>query len=1614
MRRQIMGSLMGDPYDSSWADQYFAQMAQEKKRRSDAFAKNVELSFDEEALSNEVAKMFAGQLPAGTKLEKAKHPTMFAAVQDAFGKDDPRRRAMAEIKKNYAEFLRTPEFSGLTKEGRVNWDAGVMGPGQLLHIAQEATLDGTPSEKVKGQSLRDDVYRYFYRRADSGLFPDKRLMPAPGYEEWVAEQRAKPIEERDIGFAAGAAYTAGGSAAMHLTGRALTGIGVRGAAAGVAKFLTAQPILPGKLAGLAIYGGLAVTAGDALNNAIRKTDWYRSREDMPVARDVLALAPEIALDVMAGWPLARKAAQAVVVKAVERGVVSDGIVKAFHSKPSAEHIIELGKARRLEKVYLDKLQERLVSPAVDKFEKAALFKHLDELGRNPAETFAARPTTEGWRKLWHTEPTGVEGVIRRDAAYAYNYLDEMLARRPNVPAIRPGGDIVPVPGQIKNLGTVRPVGADSLPGSVVPRISPARNLLELPAGVNEANLPVVYAKTSDIQKAFTQLSPEDVIAVTDRVVGGQPVAAAVADIRMNNALAKAIENTESAIRSQQPKALPVGTYDGAEAIVGTPKAAKVAQLQREVSEGPKGTAIKARKAAGDAAITKAAKEKKKPGRKEKTERFDVVGGVEQPPRLMAVLKNEMDSASYIDEMTSQLARMVEEERIVEQLVRDGVPRESARQHRVFQRWWKEYAQPAIQREEAEIRTVANVLDNESIFRPLTGAERAAMKATIEAERAARGPAAPTYGSIPNDWVKTLRGLGFVGGTVGMLTLADMFGSVEEAEAAIGPMAKTIAGAPKAWFKSFAEYAALKAMPKAEIHARHAQLLKDADAAGWTARPVGDSKVIPRRMETPDFATYAANIYGNVRNAIWREGKLPFGLERIFGAAGRGDMHYRPGANPAVHMAAMQTTWANNTDAAYTVLENIMRDVAGGKTATRAITERMRPLAQNYQEVVGAWSTLKTKLDQLQKADDFLTTKVITDRKLKPEARAKLEEKIANNRAKMEKLQGAFKEVDPQYQQYLKEWEVAAREIAQQHPAARVFFAAEDTVDGQYYPWLQGMLTGEEKKAATYIKSMMKSYEEAAVAAKLNVITDRPFMHYGWHPDWKADAGKKWLEARQLHDIIPTVPYNNFHHRLVGARPMVPDVWHSVHSYIPIAERTIGWKKFWDDGGKHSWRNHMRSTTVQNNEALRTFWNSIMDASKPVQRTEVDKWLERYFNFEVFRLLGFSPSVAYKHFFKNIGTWAALGFGEAASHMGPAAAAAIRIKMNSPEMRQRFIKLGMNPKMLNKKFYDDAAASYTKQGKMINILDHMELRPGTQLGWFDNFMEQVNRKAGFQTAAVESYDRVHSFLAASEMAAKRGLTATDATYGIYDTILTNNFLGGIVNPSWAKSSKVRALLLFQTTAWKILERRIVTGMRSGKAIQEVFSSLKKDTQGWTWDRVASEMDSLRRFIISGEYEFKRGMITDALATQRDFMGQFSVRQAMREMIYAGMVIGGGAAIGHDYKHHVHHAPFLSGLHDEPTIGLSPIAKAAHRTYADKPYGGEHSEFGIVGDFLKNWFQGNAPIPQMISKSLNIQAGDIPDRYKEEGFLPKEFRYLWAIPSPKEKEPRKILPDSEAFW
>jgi hypothetical protein len=276
--------------------------------------------------------------------------------------------------------------------------------------------------------------------------------------------------------------------------------------------------------------------------------------------------------------------------------------------------------------------------------------------------------------------------------------------------------------------------------------------------------------------------------------------------------------------------------------------------------------------------------------------------------------------------------------------------------------------------------------------------------------------------------------------------------------------------------------------------------------------------------------------------------------------------------------------------------------------------------------------------------------------------------------------------------------------------------------------------------------------------------------------------------------------------------------------------------------------------------------------------------------------------------------------------------------------------------------------------------------------FDAGLKKINEVGGVLVRGVEHFDRTHGILAAMDMAAKRGMTVKDAVYGVIDTILKNNFLSGVLNPSWMRNPKIRALALFQNTAFKIMERRMIGAVKAAELGKTVMSEAKRQGIKKTW----KEVKSIRQFIREGEHEFKQSIIMDALNADRGYFGAPQSVQFIKEVLIAGAILSAGGAGGMDLHEHVFHIPFLKGETKYPTIATSPAINAIFDTIDNRKEAAK-KQIGpdwMVSDFLQEWLWRDkyGPMPQMVKKMARLTEDDIPKRYKD-----SKLRYFFSVPS-----------------
>jgi hypothetical protein len=231
---------------------------------------------------------------------------------------------------------------------------------------------------MEGATYEDDIHRYKYKQDTKPFGMGDKVAAAPGYDEWLANEKARPMEDRQIGFGENALWWGGFAAAGHAlrkpvgtaVGRAL----VKAGAAKAGEWLIKAAPPQGKLVG-AVLAAAAMSIPDTLaGNAIRKTEWYRAREDQPIMRELAAMTVG-GLAAGGAGKVGYKQGIGVLKGAAEKGAVTEAQLKTFFKDSTAENIMRVGAARRAEKAAL-KGMEGLLNNVAGKEEKKIWFDQI--------------------------------------------------------------------------------------------------------------------------------------------------------------------------------------------------------------------------------------------------------------------------------------------------------------------------------------------------------------------------------------------------------------------------------------------------------------------------------------------------------------------------------------------------------------------------------------------------------------------------------------------------------------------------------------------------------------------------------------------------------------------------------------------------------------------------------------------------------------------------------------------------------------------------------------------------------------------------------------------------------------------------------------------------------------------------------------------------------------------------------------------------------------------------------------------------------------------------------------------------------------------------------------
>ena len=857
--------------------------------------------------------------------------------------------------------------------------------------------------------------------------------------------------------------------------------------------------------------------------------------------------------------------------------------------------------------------------------------------------------------------------------------------------------------------------------------------------------------------------------------------------------------------------------------------------------------------------------------------------------------------------------------------------------------------------------------------------------TLEALHRASGevamPLNDNTAKAGRDSMKNLLGaLGVVGlGSIGAIAV----GGVSDAEAGMTSALMS---------KVVAKTAAVEGKVAATTSKELMEKMLAEKYAGTGFNPV--TGAAPTRMRGLDLSSKAAEEGMTLRvpkaekgvkyaapDVVARTKGLPLGLNRIMSMDG--DWFYKTGYNPQVELATKQTAYQMNTLEQTKYLSWMREQLSGYKDITKETAALTDDLFKKHGHLPSVMTELVTKKAQLEKHLELVLSKA-----KKPDAAETLKahERITKQ---LTKVNEGLERLAPEYNTFAEQMQVIYKGLAEKHTAARVFFAVDDTAEFAKYPFMKDIkLSRQEQDVVNRLKKMYGEYGDELLAVHEKPISG-PFIHYTPHPEIKAsnDRAKAVLESLDLPDSAKGLAFTKFYSRQMFSMPYNVDALTATASYIDDIERRLFHSSFWQKWNPSGWYHHMKSQYVQGHEPLRAFWNKVTDAMNPVAVTAADKWFNRYSSFEVMRLLSGMASTGLKHLFKMQGTWAQYGFTQSASHIHTAAVASARLAMTDGGVRQVMQKFGVGLNM-KRTVEDEVLSSFIRQNKYHSMLAEMEFNYGKLRG-FDKFMAAFNHHGGIFIRGAEAYDRVHTILASLDMASKKGMTASDAMYGVFDSIVRNNFLSGALNARWMRDPKIRALMLFQTTPFKIFERRLLNAAKTGESLKAAWGVVKSQDIGTTLKQVAD----LRHFITQGETALKQNLIADALFSRKDYFGRSATQAFASDVVQSGLIAWGGSAIFDvDVSEHVFHLPFLHPDEEEGyVVKASPIVKGAYQSWKDMVSGNDFSTTTV----LKRWLGSQGFIPSSVNKIVRISKDDIPEIYND-----GPLKYFFSVPAAKQ--------------
>lgn len=667
-------------------------------------------------------------------------------------------------------------------------------------------------------------------------------------------------------------------------------------------------------------------------------------------------------------------------------------------------------------------------------------------------------------------------------------------------------------------------------------------------------------------------------------------------------------------------------------------------------------------------------------------------------------------------------------------------------------------------------------------------------------------------------------------------------------------------------------------------------------------------------------------------------------------------------NPMTELAHRTSVAMGHTAKGLSMLDDIMKAVPGGESHAKEIEEAFKPLLGD-EKIARKLSFHRGNIKSL---DDMIAGIAKKQKKVtNPEELAAMDNQIVNIMEQQELSRQAMAELKFDGEKFDAQWDVIARDVAKKYPSSRIALALDGQGLDAADPWVLQYMSEAEKQAVGHIHRLHNKIADRLIDVGGEPILSKSYIHHANHPGVDFKELQKELEGFSLNgnDIIPL---SKLFHRQYNSKLMMPDVQYIEQKYFPDIFKRIEMMDFWKKGRTDGWAAHANAVTRLGWRGPADFMAALKRSFAPEETTTLNDFARKAYAFEAARLIGMNPAPGFKHIMKQLANIGNFGPTSYLTNLPK------QVSLFSKDTAARAAQAIGQP--MTKDLETDVYRFMTNAGNMSAIMQDLSLYDAPK-GWFETIGRKATEYGGMAITLSERFDRAASFIGAATMAGKQGMTAEQAVYSIYDTVLKANFLSGNQNPAWLRNPKIRALFMFQGTPFKIAEQRALLAWKGGKA-------------GWkaakeTW----SQLQGLKAFVKEGEAEFKFNMIKDALESEKDVFGIPYAYQLMRQALTIGTVIVGGAKLfDADLIGHTLHLPFVK-KEEGLKINVNPFLNAALSAK------GSEDEFW-TSSFMKKWFN-SGPMPTAVSKAIRLSKDDIPKIYRD-----SHLRYFFGVPATHE--------------